>query len=74
MITIDIAWLVCLMYHFAPGPLAQWLERATHNRPVAGSSPARATRPPLAHREERQLNVVVRGSRPRWRTNADLAQ
>lgn len=25
------------------GPLAQRLERATHNRPVAGSNPARAT-------------------------------
>lgn len=26
------------------GPLAQWLEQATHNRLVAGSSPAGATR------------------------------
>lgn len=25
------------------GPLAQWLEQATHNRLVAGSNPARAT-------------------------------
>ncbi|CRH30861.1 hypothetical protein BN1182_CI_01130 [Pantoea ananatis] len=26
------------------GPLAQWLEQATHNRLVAGSNPAGATR------------------------------
>ena len=26
------------------GPLAQWLEQATHNRLVAGSSPAGATK------------------------------
>lgn len=40
------------MYYRAPGPLAQRLERATHNRPVVGSNPTRATKPPLAHREE----------------------
>ena len=28
-------------YH-QPGPVAQWLEQATHNRLVAGSSPAGA--------------------------------
>ena len=28
-------------YH-RPGPVAQWLEQATHNRLVAGSSPAGA--------------------------------
>ena len=30
-----------LCYH-QPGPVAQWLEQATHNRLVAGSSPAGA--------------------------------
>ena len=29
-------------YH-RPGPVAQWLEQATHNRLVAGSSPAGAS-------------------------------
>ena len=33
--------------HYNPrsaGPLAQWLEQATHNRLVAGSNPAGATK------------------------------
>lgn len=33
------------------GPLAQWLEQATHNRLVAGSSPAGATRHSKGWRE-----------------------
>lgn len=37
------------------GPLAQWLEQATHNRLVAGSSPAGATK--FSHKNNR-LNKV----------------
>ena len=31
------------------GPIAQWLEQATHNRLVGGSSPSGPTILPLAH-------------------------
>ena len=36
---LDLSRPLC--YH-DPGPVAQWLEQATHNRLVAGSSPAGA--------------------------------
>lgn len=47
--TVAFAWLIWPVYYFVLGPLAQWLERATHNRSVVGSNPTRATKPPLAH-------------------------
>ena len=37
-----IAWFISIVIAYS-SPLAQWLEQATHNRLVAGSSPARAT-------------------------------
>ena len=37
-------WQVCLYLHFFfLGPLAQWLERLTHNQGVVGSSPTGTT-------------------------------
>ena len=41
------------------GPLAQWLEQATHNRLVAGSSPARATKSLFTYQEELRVQGVL---------------
>ena len=38
---IDAASYIIILRH---GPLAQWLEQATHNRLVTGSSPVGATK------------------------------
>lgn len=43
------------------GPLAQWLEQATHNRLVAGSSPARATKSLFTYQEELRVQGVLDG-------------
>lgn len=43
------------------GPLAQWLEQTTHNRPVAGSSPARATKSSFRYQEELRVQGVLDG-------------
>ena len=40
-------WIGCTRYSIIPryhGPLAQWLEQATHNRLVVGSNPTGATK------------------------------
>ena len=43
------------------GPLAQWLEQATHNRLVAGSSPAGATKSSFTYQEELRVQGVLDG-------------
>ena len=41
--------------------VAQWLEQATHNRLVAGSSPARATKSLFTYQEELRVQGVLDG-------------
>ncbi|CAR14152.1 hypothetical protein ECUMN_2981 [Escherichia coli UMN026] len=53
------------------GPLAQWLEQTTHNRPVAGSSPARATKSLFTYQEELRLQGGLDGGQY-FTTNAIL--
>ena len=53
------------------GPLAQWLEQATHNRLVAGSSPAGATKSSFMYQEELRLQGGLDGGQY-FTTNAIL--
>lgn len=41
-----LRWIAIASYFIIPrhGPLAQWLEQATHNRLVVGSNPTGATK------------------------------
>ena len=48
----------------AVGPVAQWLEQATHNRSVVGSIPARPT--------SRMLVAVLASSRERRRSMVNV--
>lgn len=60
MIIMFIAWFISIVIAHSR-PLAQWLEQATHNRLVAGSSPARATKSLFTYQEELRVQGVLDG-------------